>query len=265
MLHSLSRLCDSIRMPRSVTEEILSTAPILDLASLQPAMDCLFVQSSWEDGLARLKAQLGDDPRGIKVLTCQLLCALRTEEDFRRRQIPERVFLDTMDCFPRFVKEHLETFGVYGFDREWWTVRQLSGLLFRVELLEFELSEGKVCLHIPTGARLDPTAVDASLEAGRAFLAAHYPAWSGLPMVCHSWLLSPTLKQLLDPRSNIRRFQDRFRITPAGDDNRDYLVWIFKRGDLPPRQLPENTSLQRSLKAHLCAGGTYIDARGVLL
>jgi len=265
MLDSLSSLCQAINMPQEVTTLVLSTASQLDFPSLQPTMNLLFSEATWKEGLAALKTQLQYDPQGIKMLTCMLFCVLRTQQEYACKGIPQEIFLATMDCFPRFVREHKVSFGTYGFDRDFWTVRQLSCVLFRVGLLEYELAENTVSLHIPSGAKLEPRAIDASLQEGRAFLAKFFPAWADKPMRCHSWLLSPTLKELLPPRSNIRRFQDRFSVTPTGEPNSDFLMWVFKNDTIPYPQLPENTSLQRKLKTYLCAGGEFADARGILV
>ena len=36
---------------------------------------------------------------------------------YQKAGISEQMFADTMKCFPRFVREHKECFGDYGFDR----------------------------------------------------------------------------------------------------------------------------------------------------
>lgn len=265
MTQKLLTLCQSLNMPESATEEILFLSNELDFSALQPAMDMLFREETWEDGLSALKTQLGDDSRGMKMLTCMLVCALQTRKSYKDMGISDDIFLATMDCFPRFVREHMESYGCYGFDRDFWTVRQLSGVLFRIGLLEYELSKGQVCLHIPTGARLIPTVIDASLEQARAFLHRFFPAWENLPMTCHSWLLSPALPGLLSPDSNILQFRNRFRIVPETEQTREFLVWIYRNRDIPYPQLPENTHLQRVLKQYLLQGGTFVEGRGTLL
>lgn len=265
-MHSaLSELCYRLHMPEPVICDILSFAEAADLETLRSSMVLMFRPECWEKGLDLLKQQLGEDPKGIRMLTCQLICALETRNRYQAAGISDSVFLATMDCFPRFVKEHRESFGFYGFDREWWTVRQLSGVLFRIGLLEYELIEGFVSLHIPSGARLEPSAVAASVEAAREFIARYFPDWQEAPFICHSWLLSPTLRELLPVDSYILHFQSLFDITPTGLSDRDFLVWVFRNKDIPLSQLPENTSLQRKLKAHLLEGKSFQDARGILL
>lgn len=265
MTNQLLTLCQALNMPQTATEEILTHSRELSFSSLQPAMDMLFREETWEDGLSLLKAQLGDDDRGMKMLTCMLVCALQTRINYKNLGISDEIFLATMDCFPRFVQEHMESYGSYGFDRDFWTVRQLSGVLFRIGLLEYELSDGQVCLHIPTGAHLISSEIDISLEKARGFISRFFPAWAASPMTCHSWLLSPALPGLLSPDSNILQFQNRFRIIPEKEQNKEFLVWIFKNREIPYPQLPENTSLQRIIKQYLLQGGTFVEGRGILL
>lgn len=189
--------------------------------------------------------------------------------------LPHDVFVDTMACFTRFVGEHFESLGTYGFDRGFWTTRQINARLFRLGELEYELlQEGgsrSVALHIPSDCRLEPALLDESVERAKKFLAAYFPDWQDAPMTCESWLLSPALKDLLPPDSRILRFQRAFDLTPRTDDEREaVLQWVFRL--TAPQQknaaldaLPENTSLQKSLKRFLLSGGVFTAAGGPLV
>lgn len=264
MIQKLASLCDSLCMPASVTEQVLSFAGDLDLAGLRPYLEQLFCPETWDQALQDLKEQLSPDPLGPKMLTCHLLCALRTREKYAQMGIGDDIFLATMDCFPRFVGEHMVSYGTYGFDRDFWTPRQLGCIIFRVGRLEYELGDGIIDIHIPSGGTLEAEAIADSLAQGKAFISRYFPAWKDFPMVCHSWLLSPTLTQLLPESSGIRVFQSFFDITPTGEEDNSYLEWCYKRMDLSTEELPENTSLQRDLKRHLLQGGRFEDAKGVL-
>lgn len=85
-----------------------------------------------------------------------------------------------------------------------------------------------------------------------------------MPIHCNFWLLSPTLKELLPEESHILQFQKSFRITPLGKSD-CYRLWVFKNPNLPVQEFPENTSLQRRLKAYLLDGGAFLDAEGILI
>ncbi|MBE6949768.1 MAG: hypothetical protein E7451_00335 [Ruminococcaceae bacterium] len=248
---TLEKLCALIELPEAVTARVLAVPAVPDgiLAQLR-------TPELWPLGRAELGAFVRPDPDGFGELAGQLQCAVKTYELYRERGISDGIFVDTMKCFTRFVREHLESYGRYGFDRGFWTVRQLSGILFRIGELEYELREGEIHLHIPSDAVLEPTRLRSSWAAARAMLGEG-------DMVCHSWLLSPDLVGLLDDDSKILAFQRNFHIhSPAPDDS--FRQWVFKNPNLPDEALPEATTLQRRLKAFLLAGNTFRAARGRL-
>lgn len=258
----MQALCEAIGMPREVTAQVLRWQALpVDLTDLTR-------EASWETGLNKLEAQLEPDPLGCKMLSCMLRCALAAKETYDRLGLPEEVYRATMACFSRFVREHRVSYGVYGFDRGFWTVRQVSCRLFRIGELEYELIEyeGKsaISLHIPTDVRLQPPLLRASWEQARQLLGQVFPEYRDAPMVCHSWLLSPSLKELLPEESNILRFQRAFEISTLPGENTDYGEWVFKNPKLTPEQYPEDTSLQRNLKRFLLSGGKFLDAGGKL-
>lgn len=263
----VAELCKKIHMPAEVTEQVLSLE--LDWDALAPVLSDLKTEGHWENGLAAMKQQLGEDPRGLKRLAVSLRCATESWANYQSKGISEDIFLATMGCFSRFVGEHLVSFGVYGFDREWWTVRQLSGKIFRIGELEYELAnhdgQNVISLHIPSDTRLKTALLRISYDTAKVFLAENYPAWADCPMLCHSWLLCPALKQVLPEQSNILRFQKSFDITVNNIESDGYRAWVYKCSQLPLEQLQEDTSLQRNLKRYLLAGGSFPDSKGALI
>ncbi|MFR1984187.1 MAG: hypothetical protein ACLS4Z_11125, partial [Christensenellaceae bacterium] len=81
---------------------------------------------------------------------------------------------------------------------------------------------------------------------------------------CCSWLLSPALEKLLPETSKILGFQRRFDVLYVNEDEDGYKQWVFKTIDLPPERFPENTTLQRNMKAYVLAGGKIGEAFGIL-
>lgn len=207
------------------------------------------------------------DVDDMTMLACQLQGAALVYDRYREMGIPDAVYLDTMKCFPRFLEETRRRKGRYCYDRAWWSYRQVSMMLFRIGQLEYELLPERraVSLHIPSDACFTPEAIDRSLTAAGDFLARFFPDWAGCPYVCESWLLSRELGKLLKPDSNILHFQRRFRILRLEPGDQDVFQWLFEAGpDTPPEALPEKTSLQKNVKAHLLSGGHIGAALGVL-
>ena len=254
MLEALEKLLQRIEIPRSFALQV---------------MDEIFRELPGYCGECS-----SDSGNGSAVLARQLRTALENREEGAWKDIPEEIWLDTMKCFSRFVKEHHRSLGCYGFDRGFWTTRQIGAKLFRIGQLEYELlredGECVISLHIPSDTNMDAVLLDESVQQARQFLNAFFPDWEDAPMVCESWLLSPALLPLLPESSRIRQFQEAFAITSADPEPMDVLEWVFKLTEsqqktTAPQALPEDTSLQRSLKAFLLNGGKVGTARGTLV
>ena len=82
---------------------------------------------------------------------------------------------------------------------------------------------------------------------------------------CYSWLLSPDLDALLPETSNILAFAHQYTLTEAPPDTTyDHLVYAFGVHEKPEDLafLPENSSLQRALKAWLMEGNVLRLGKG---
>ncbi len=259
----MKQLCDRIGMPEEVTEAILR---IHEDPAFRPDISGLRREERWQDALQALKEELGEDPKGLKQLCCMLRCALEAKADFAALGLPDTIYYDTFGCFSRFVREHKESYGTYGFDRSFWTVRQVSGKLFRIGQMEYELTrlEGKraVSLHIPSDADLN--GFRNSWKLAKSLLNRTFPDYADAPVFCRSWLLSSELQRLLPADSRILAFQENFHIRPLNVSTGGYKLWVFKDPRLAPEDFPENTTLQRNLKTWVLNGGTLTDALGIL-
>ena len=133
LLPELEDLLQKIRMPEKAAEVILCTARSL----------------TEKDGLPDSTEQMP----GAGILTEHLLTAVRNRSRGQWNRIPENIYIDTMKCFTRFVGEHFASYGYYGFDRGFWTTRQITARLFRIGQLEYEQAEGTdreiICTSLP--------------------------------------------------------------------------------------------------------------------
>ena len=216
-----------------------------------------------------------EDDNGAGILIRQLMIAADSRKYGAWKGIPEEIWMETMKCFPRFISEHRRSYGRDGFDRYGWTTRQIGAKLFRIGELEYELTEDKegrkeIGLHIPSDAKLEAERMNASLEKADAFIRERFPEWAGAPKTCESWLLSPALKDLLPEGSRILRFQEAFELEEIYPEDDAALEWVFyvaegQRKELNISRLPEDTSLQRKMKAMIMKGRKPGAAKGVLL
>ena len=261
----MEQLCRNINMPEEVTRQLAELHRTLEE---YPCLDLLMQEQTWAEGLEQLNAALGEDPHGMKRLCSMLRCALRARTEYDRLGISETIYVDSMAAFSRFVREHMESYGCYGFDRGFWTTRQVSSKLFRIGQLEYELTtlEGEpiVSLHIPTDVDLRPEILQPSLREGLAEFFRLFPDYADKKVYCHSWLLSPLLKDFLPENANILHFQKLFDLDPAGTPGNDVILWVFKNPKLSKEDYPENTSLQRKLKQFFLNGGEFLEGHGYL-
>lgn len=279
---SLKDLCRNIGLPKEVIQTVSSLEGSIALEQLEE-LDLLFDSGKWDEGLQRLRTRLGEDKHGFKILTVVLYAALRTKKNYEVMGIEDAVFWDTMKCITRFVNEYRESFGVYGFDRAFWVPRQLSGMLFRLGSLEFEMlgSAGVnmplysresmvpdeieiLDIHIPSDADISREKCEESYIMAKQFFFRYFPEFRYKNICCRSWLLAPGLKDVLPENSRIIQFQNQFQITKVHPENQEFLIWIYKRKDIPYENLPENTTLQKNVKRYLLEGKYIGSADGNL-
>ncbi len=172
------------------------------------------------------------------------------------RGIPDDVSWATLRDLGRHLAIHRPAHGRGGFDEHWWLTLHFRGSLYELGRLQFDRMASELGVHIPDSGPLDPAACDASFAAARAFFPRHFPEERYAVARCRSWLLDPQLAEYLDADSNIVRFQRRFRIDDDVRDGDEDVVWfVFRRRPVPPLdELPQRTTLERAIVAHLRAG-----------
>ena len=110
-----------------------------------------------------------------------------------------------------------------------------------------------------------PEALDETDAKIRAFLAKYYPEYKYRAFFCGSWLLDPTLVDLLGEETNISKFCKRFipfGVKSAGTSPFGYVFHTYGN-DINISALPEDSRLQRLLKKHYLEGKSIYDIFGV--
>lgn len=266
---TVSELCAKIALQPEIAARVAAFSASFDRSSVEPLTDALCDAPRSREAYEALLSALGEDADGTKILSCYLHAALQTHARYAALGIDEQIFLDTVKCFPRFIGECLERKGVLAFDRAHWSYRHLNMSIMRLGTLEFEWKtrEGErvIAVHIPTDADFTPAALDESFVAARRITRTHVPTYADAPITCESWLMGEALHKVLKPTSKILQFQARFDILQKHPVNAGYLTFIFHRADCSDvATLPEDTSLQRNVKALLLSGGGIDGGFGVL-
>lgn len=203
---------------------------------------------------------------GMMILYLFLRAALDNYPQYQSMKISDDVFIETYKALPRFIKEFHKQSGQYAFERDWWAYRQTAMNIFRIGELEYEMTIQEntkvLSIHIPSDANLTPTHLETSFRLARLFFNRRYQAYENARFYCHTWLLSPALKGLLEPSSRILAFQSYFDITATFLENNSYLYWVFQTRDTDVSKLETKTSLQKRIKSFVEAGGKIGTASG---
>lgn len=121
-----------------------------------------------------------------------------------------------------------------------------------------------ISIHIPSGGSLPPEIVERDLLRGMELFNRHMGAFAAY--ICTSWLLDPQIKKLLGKETNLTRFADRFARFPVKSNGGDVFEYVWcMPATTPLAKLPETSSISRTVKAHLLAGGHIFGASGVIV
>jgi hypothetical protein len=163
-----------------------------------------------------------------------------------------------------------------GLDVPWWLTLHFRGAIYQLGRLQFErrplrgniprtaADDSGLGVHIPETGPMTPDACDASIEWAREFFPKHFPEEAPVVATCTSWLLDPQLADYLPADSNIVRFQRRFTLRPekTQPDNVSICRFVFHDPKPDLDAVPQDTTLERAIVAHIKAGGTWQLASG---
>ena len=121
-----------------------------------------------------------------------------------------------------------------------------------------------ITIHIPSGPGLTPENVKASFRAALDFHRRHFPEFKPLFFHCHSWLLDTQHRQFLPPTSNILAFQSCFIHGNTTSYDNCVFDFLFRCRKENLQDLPESSSLQRTIKRHLLEGNHIYEQNGVI-
>jgi len=217
-------------------------------------------------------------PLGRYFFVYVYLAALADVRRFHtQRRIPDDISWATLADLGRNLKRDRLLLGDGGLRTSGWLTLHFRGSIYQLGRLQFTrmnvraahvadaFHEGEPALgiHIPESGPLTPEECDDSLAQARPFFARHFPETPTRFALCTSWLLDPQLAEYLAPDSNIVRFGRRFTLVADGyDGDADVLRFVFHR--IAPRidDLPQRTTLERAIVAHLRAGKHWHDRTG---
>jgi GNAT domain-containint protein/N-acyltransferase family protein len=219
-------------------------------------------------------------PLGRYFFVYVYLAALADVRRFHvQRRIPDEVSWATLSDLGRNLRRDRLLLGDGGLRTSGWLTLHFRGSIYQLGRLQFNrmnvraghvaesLPEGgpAIGIHIPESGPLTPEACDESLAEAHFFFARHFPETPTRLAFCTSWLLDPQLAEYLERESNILRFQRRFTLVGDGyDGDADVLRFVFHRIAPNIDDLPQRTTLERAIVAHLRAAKHWRNRTGWL-
>lgn len=212
-------------------------------------------------------------PTGIAWETIHFLYTiylLPTLEDlYKKENIEEERFWDFVGNLRASMGPGKET---YGLRIAWWFMDFFKLKLFTVGRLQYRRRRFRcdtpcgdqvfpensyyLDVHIPGAGPLRQELCRDSYKKAVEFYKKRFGD-DNIVIGCYSWLLSPDLDALLPEGSNILAFAHQYTLTETvPDKDFDFLGYAFGVHEKPEdlNTLPENSSLQRALKAWLLEG-----------
>ncbi len=123
-----------------------------------------------------------------------------------------------------------------------------------------------VGLHIPRKTNLDPEYVGECLREGLELTKKFYPEFSPKFIICSSWLLSPSLVDILGPDAKLSKFNMRFLKYPRCDTSgAACLGYVWPGNHGPVESYEEDTTLQRGIKKMMMRGEYILSFAGIIL
>jgi hypothetical protein len=119
-------------------------------------------------------------------------------------------------------------------------------------------------LHIPRDGEFDMKTITDSYLQAKEFFAKHFPELAVKGMVCHTWLFTPQLQEMLPQTSKIVKFQRQFYLYPT--DGSVSFLWNFVFDELTQEKdaKPDNF-LRSQVLNYLKDGKEIFDMNGVFL
>lgn len=200
------------------------------------------------------------------------------EAQYAARGIDHRILMDTLADLRRWTDTWSAIKGKLALGELLWLKFHLTGKVYRLGSLQFATGDAHLAVaekinkgdavievHIPAKTDLSPTACRASFAQAKAFFARYFPQYTYEHFTCHSWMMDPTLKQVMKADSRILAFQTMFDVVHTEPSN-DLLRYMF-RWDVTPEMLPGLTPISQTaerVKAHVLAGGSFQMGLGVI-
>lgn len=122
-----------------------------------------------------------------------------------------------------------------------------------------------IAIHIPRNTDLSPEKISLAYKEALEILKRAFPEFSPRAITCSSWLMDPTLNEILGENSKISSFSAPYERHPNRNNGKDIFGYVFPNDCKDFSILPEKTSLQRKLKEKYLKGEYIYSYTGAIL
>ncbi len=133
-----------------------------------------------------------------------------------------------------------------------WGAYFIRGRIIEIENLQFEYFDAKtIYIHIPRNSKFNIERTLKSIKQSKKYIKKYFHT-NDFDYYCNSWLLSKQIHELVNQNSNIYQFYNLFEIKEGEDCLHDILKFVYDKQEIEEyRNLPENTTLRKSIKEYL--------------
>ena len=188
------------------------------------------------------------------------------------RGISKEITVATLKDVNVWFKNYRTVTGKIGIGEFDWLWYHYTGKMFRLGRLQFHIVTKKdgsevINTHIPQDEPLIEAECIQSFDIAREFFKKYFPQNKPDRFICSSWLLSENLADILKEESNIVKFMRLWtKTTVDEDDSKQAKARVFGFDfDGNIENAPENTSLQKNLKAYLLSGKQIKHTHGYIM
>ena len=276
----LALFLDKTQFPAAAKTAVLAAAD-------QVADEIMPILAFYEDGYNHkatvpLVQELSSSS-GVHEYTLWMVLLCLAAEKARPFYKTEKIYWDTF-CDLRYkAQECYDSHRIWGTFVPHWYPIFFNGSIVKLGRMEYQVKpcpfhelksvfgitvnpgDPILALHIPTS--FEPFDTATRMESYRMAWEYFCPDGRPLACICGSWLLFDGYEELFTPGSNIANFRKEFYMLSNDKSETFASAWrIFgEQQNLPARQLPENTALQRAFKAHILRGGEHGTGTGVIV
>ena len=93
---NISTLCDEIELQPDIRKRVLTFAGNFDFWMVDEKQKGYFLYQNRNEALAQTQAVLGEDPDGIKILSCMLKACLDAYDVYQEKGISDEIYFATM-------------------------------------------------------------------------------------------------------------------------------------------------------------------------